>query len=275
MFPPFSLSPVLENCLYPSDCLPCLSCCCPSAPCSTVPAPRTGPVSSNVATHVHCINVCASAMAPQQWAARSPGLHWQLGALAGAAAGGAGPQAGGALVPLRSRQVVHLGQGRGGAVWGELWWWTAWCRMRAVGCVVQIAPRPVPTAPNTADAQRAGWSSRSDMEEQACAAPPHGPHPGLPAPPMAPPGPARTNLPHGARGLQPLLEVRLDGAHQLLLLPLLQLRLWGTPNAGCGHHQAKGVGRRAKRRNGCKVLAALTSPAQIWAGEAPPRHSPP
>ncbi len=35
------------------------------------------------------------------------------------------------------------------------------------------------------------------------------------------------HLPHGPRGLQPLLEVRLDGGHQLLLLPFLQLSLGG------------------------------------------------
>jgi hypothetical protein len=39
------------------------------------------------------------------------------------------------------------------------------------------------------------------------------------------------HLPHGRGGLQPVLEVRLDGGHQLLLLPLLQLSL---RRCGCG-----------------------------------------
>lgn len=60
-----------------------------------------------------------------------------------------------------------------------------------------------------------------------------------------------THLPHGSCGLQPVLEVRLDGRHQLLLLRLLQVRLracecvWVFSRGGrqgCGRVHGRGCG---------------------------------
>lgn len=82
------------------------------------------------------------------------------------------------------------------------------------------------------------------------------------APPVHP-----THLPHGAGGLQPLLEVRLDGSHQLLLLPLLQLRLAQRE----GGRAVGGVGEQTYRARGQAAPASVKAfaAALLLASRAP------